>query len=106
MSRIIRVIIQNSSYQNKNREEVKNREIRYLPDLSIVNLLSVFVLVRRILNYYPTHRLYFREVETPYRSSRRGSYQVGGTAGHELEIRLEPNCRLHSGSANKQINVK
>ena len=41
----------------------------YLPDLSIVNLLSVFVLVRRILNYYPdypTHRLYFGEVETPY----------------------------------------
>ena len=30
-------------HQNKNREEVKNREIRYLPDLSIVNLLSDFV---------------------------------------------------------------
>ena len=58
MSRIIRVIIQNCSHQNKNREEVKNREIRYLPDFSIV-----------ILNEYPnypTHRLYFREVETPY----------------------------------------
>ena len=40
MSRIIRVIIQNSSYQNKNREEVNNREIRYLPDLSIFNFLS------------------------------------------------------------------
>ena len=69
MSRIIRVFIQNSLYQNKNREEVKNREIRYLPDLSIVNLLSVFVLVQRILNYcpnYPTHRLYFGEVETLY----------------------------------------
>ena len=54
---------------NKNREEVKIREIRYLPDLSIFNLLSVFLLVRRILNYYhnhSTHRLYFREVETPY----------------------------------------
>ena len=36
MSRIIRVIIQNSLHQNKNREEVKNKEIRYLPDLSIV----------------------------------------------------------------------
>ena len=33
-----------------NREEVKNREIRYVPDLSIVNLLSVFVLVQIILN--------------------------------------------------------
>jgi len=44
MSSIIRVIIQNSLHQNKNREEVKDREIRYLPDLSIVNLLSVFVL--------------------------------------------------------------
>ena len=67
MSRIIRVIIQNSLYQNKNREDVKNREIRYLPDLSIVNLLSV--LVQRILNYYPnypTHRLYFGEFKTPY----------------------------------------
>ena len=59
----------NSLYQNKNREGVKNREIRYLPDLSIVNLLSVFVLVERILNYYPNyaiHCLYFGEVETPY----------------------------------------
>jgi len=37
----------------------------HLPDLSIFNLLSVFVLVRRI-NYYPTHHLYFEEVETPY----------------------------------------
>ena len=53
-------------YQNINREEVKNREIRYLPDVSIVNLLSVFVLVQIILNYYPTQRLYFEEVETPY----------------------------------------
>ena len=56
-------------HQNKNREEVKNREIRYLPDLSIFNLLSIYVLVQRILNHYPnypTHRLYLWEVETPY----------------------------------------
>ena len=56
------VIIQNYLHQNKNREEVTNRQISYLPDLSIVNLLSAFVLVQRILNhyhYYPTHRLYF-----------------------------------------------
>ena len=69
MIMIIMVIIQNSLHQNKNREDVKNREIRDLPDLSIVNLLSFFVLVERILNYYPnypTHRLYFGEVETPY----------------------------------------
>ena len=66
MSRIIGVLIQNSLHHNKNREEVKNRDIRYLADLSIVNLLSVSVVVQRILNYYPTHRLYFREVETPY----------------------------------------
>ena len=55
--------------KDKNREEVNNREIRYFPDLSIFNLLSVYVLVRRILNYYsnyPTHHLYFGEVETPY----------------------------------------
>ena len=39
---------------------------KYLPDLSIFNLLSVFVLVQRILNYYPTYRLYFGEVKTPY----------------------------------------
>ena len=42
MSRIIRVIIQDSLHQNKNREEVNNREIRYLPDLSIDNLLSLY----------------------------------------------------------------
>ena len=45
--------------------------LHYLPDLSIVNLLSVFALVQGILNYhpnYPTHRLYFGEVETPYAS--------------------------------------
>ena len=69
ISRIIRVIIQNSLHQIKNREKVKNRDIRYLPDLSIFNLLSVFDLVQRILNYYPnypTHRLNFEEVETPY----------------------------------------
>ena len=49
--------------------EVKNTEIRYLPDLSIFNLLSVYVLVPRIFNYYPnylSHCLYFREVGTPY----------------------------------------
>ena len=69
MSRIFRVINQNSLYQNMNKEEVKNREIRYLPDLSILNLFSVFVLVQTILSYYPkypTHRLYFWEVETPF----------------------------------------
>ena len=63
------VIIQNSSYRKKNREEVNSREIRYLPDFSIFNLFSVFLLVQRIWNYYPnypTHRLYFGEVETPY----------------------------------------
>ena len=38
MSRITRVIIQNSYI---NREEVNNRKIRYLSDLSIFNLLSV-----------------------------------------------------------------
>ena len=66
------VIIQNSLHQNKNREEVNNREIRYLPDLSIFKFLSVFVLVQRILNYYsnyPTFHLYFGEVETTYGDS-------------------------------------
>ena len=61
MSRIIRVTIQNSLYQNKNRDEV---------------------LVRRILNFYPnypTHRLYFGEVETPYYYSLR--FGVGSDAG-------------------------
>ena len=70
MSRIIREIIQNSLHQNQNGEDVKHGEIGYLPDLSIFNLLSVFVLLQRSLNYfpnYPTHRLYFGEVETPYK---------------------------------------
>ena len=51
MSRLIRVLIQNSLRQNKNREEVKNRDIRYLPDLSIFNLLSVFDLVQKKLKF-------------------------------------------------------
>ena len=69
---ISRIIIKNSSYQNINREEVTNREIRYLPDLSIFNLLSVFVLVQRIWSYYPNylnHHLYFGEIETQYSAS-------------------------------------
>ena len=67
MSRIVRVIIQNSSYQYINREEVNNREIRYLPYLYIFNLLSVHVLVRRTLNYYTeTPYSEVKEVETPY----------------------------------------
>ena len=64
MNRIIRVIIQIFLYQNK-------------------NLLSVFVLVQRILNYYPnypTRRLYFGEVETPYtKQPSRNSKQVHKT---------------------------
>ena len=70
MSTIIRVIIQKCLHQKKNREDVKNREIRYLPDLSTVNFLSVFLSVRRILNYYhnyPTRRLNLREVKTSYK---------------------------------------
>ena len=69
MRRIIRVIIQNSLHRNINREEVNNRDIEWIPDHSIVNLLFASVLVQRILNYYPnhlSHRLYFGVVETPY----------------------------------------
>ena len=49
---LIRVIIQNSLYQNKNREEVKNREIRYSTDLPIYQVFTwfLFVSVQRILN--------------------------------------------------------
>ena len=76
MSIIIRVITQNSLYEN--REEVNNRDLRYLPNISIVNLLSVFVMVERILNEYPnypTRRLYFGEVETPYTYDGRISHK-------------------------------
>ena len=41
-----------------------------MTDFSIVNLLSVYLLIRTIFSYYPnypTHRLYFGEFETPYR---------------------------------------
>ena len=34
-----------------------------------MNLFSIYVLIQRLLNYYPnysTRRLYFGEVETPY----------------------------------------
>ena len=68
-------------HQNKTREEINNREIMYLPDLSIVNLLSVFVLVQRILNYFPdycTDSLYFGQVETPY-SVRAGNEAILST---------------------------
>ena len=34
----------------RKEEVVKNREIRYLPDVSNFKLLSVFILVQRILN--------------------------------------------------------
>jgi len=44
MSRIIRVIIQNSFHQNKKREEE-------IPDLSISYLLSVFVLAQIFFNF-------------------------------------------------------
>ena len=70
MRRIISVIIQNSSYQNTNREEVNNSEIRQIPDLSIFNLLTVYVLDEEFwiitLIILLTHRLYFEEVETLY----------------------------------------
>ena len=54
------VIIQNSLHQNKNREEVKK-------------------------NYpnYPTDRLYFGEVETPY-------YKLIYTIMHKNEIKIKP----------------
>ena len=58
-------MIQNSLYQNTNREEVKNRDLL----ISLLLTSSLFFLVQRILNYYPnnpTHRLYIGEVETPY----------------------------------------
>ena len=53
-----RVIIQDSSYQNIDREEVKDREIRYLPNLSIVNLLSVYILGKVETPYYISHLMY------------------------------------------------
>ena len=42
--------------------------------LTVVNLFSIYVLVQRLLNYYPsysTRRLYFGEVETPYKLTTR-----------------------------------
>ena len=41
MSKITRVIIQKISFKNINREEVKNSEIRYLPDLYIFNKIKM-----------------------------------------------------------------
>ena len=49
-----------------NNCEVNNK---FKIERSGIYLLSVSVLVQGILNYYPnypTHRLYFGEVETPY----------------------------------------
>ena len=55
--------------QNINNEQ-NNQGLPY----SIFNLLSVFVLVQRLLNYhpnYPIQRLYFGEVETLYRKRKK-----------------------------------
>ena len=95
------VINQNSLHQNKNREEVKNRELRYLPDLSIFNLHSVFVLVQRILNYYPnypTHRLYFGEVETSYRGHNFARY--GPNPGNIEIITISPELKYFQNTTN------
>ena len=99
MSRIIRGKIQNSLYQTKNKEEVKNWEIRYLPDLSIINLLFSFGLVQRILNYFPnnpTHCLYFGEVETPYyrQNLPRFTQNIDYSQKHFLCIRAQKNTFL------------
>ena len=94
MSRIISVLIQNSLHQNKNIEEVTIFEIRYLPDISIFNLPSVFVLVQKLLNYYPnypTHRLYFGEVETPYRVGG-SSYNTSGVLNVKMKAQDNALC--------------
>ena len=96
MSRKIRAIIQNSLNQTKRRDEVKNREIRYLPDLSIANLLSVSVLVQIILNYYPnypTHHLYFGKVETPYSTLGKQGFE----SRVEVNARKEPQQLICEG---------
>ena len=65
----------------------------YLISLLLTSSL-VNVLVQRILNYYPTHRLYFGEIETPYcgfqgapMMPRGGSLSVGCTPDH-----CSPSC--------------
>ena len=80
MSRIIRLIIQNSLYQIKNKE-VKNREIRYL-------LISLFLTSSLFLFWYKEFWIItliillivytFREVETPYveKKTFRGSKDI------------------------------
>ena len=94
---INRVLIQNSLHQNKNREEVKNKEIRHLPDLSIVSLLSVFVWVQRFLNsypIYPTHCLYFGEVETPYWIATHFHVRIFKITHFENSAHPPPGLRL------------
>ena len=69
----------------------------YLPDLSIFNLLSVFVLVQRFLNYYPnypTYRLYLEKskhlvdprLEQQPQSNLLGVYLHHGNPLEPLEI--------------------
>ena len=82
--------------------EAKIWEIRYLPDLSIFNLLSVFVLIQWILNYYPnypTHRLYFGEEKTPYWYSRKWTHsqnncsdRTGKAVLSKVSICKDINC--------------
>ena len=94
MSRIIRVIVQNSSYQNINKEEVKNKEVRYLPDLSIFNLL------------------YIGEVEAPYSGIILQWYRVNKrcrlTASHigsGSQISLLYNTVQHSAE-NLSVSLR
>ena len=87
MSRIIRVIIQNSLYQNKNRTGGKKQRSGIFP-ISLFFTSSVYVLVRRIFNYYPnypTHRLYFAE-KNILSMARSRTYTIGSI---QCQLRLQ-----------------
>ena len=74
-----------------NNCEVNNK---FKIERSGIYLLSVSVLVQGILNYYPnypTHRLYFREVKTPY---KQGFLYSSPPHGELMQFCWRPNLFL------------
>ena len=57
----------------------------------MVKLPSVFVLVQRILNYYPnyaTHRSYFGEVKTPWNAFHKLDQKILNLLNRKIKLNL------------------
>ena len=100
MSRIVRAIIQKSSYRNITEKR-----------LTMVNLFSIYVSVQRLLNNYPnysTHRVYFGEVETPYSALAVGWFRVNmpKLLINGIRCKIIRRCNRGSGYNFKYFLIK